>query len=103
MQIKSKFQLNTFRVLGFVVMSMLLLFNPTNIWGCELHQCREIFMTKKEMNKVNHMINGNITKPKVKLSKKIKILHLDKGIKFLTNSNELINDLILGKTRTFLP
>ena len=94
MQIKSKFQLNTFRVLGFVVTSMLLLFNPTNIWGCELHQCRERFMTKKEINKVNHMINGNITKPKVKIFKKLKILHLNKGSKFLTNSNELINDLI---------
>ena len=41
-----------------------------------------------------HIEAGNISKPKEKIIKNLKILHLNKGSKFLSNSNELINDLI---------
>ena len=52
-------------------------------------------MSKVEINKINHILNGNIVQKKPKIMKKLKILHLNKGSKFLSNSNELINDLIL--------
>ena len=51
-------------------------------------------MSKININKINHILNGNITTNRPKIIKKLKILHLNKGSKFLSNSNELINDLI---------
>ena len=52
-------------------------------------------MTKRQINKATHIRNGNIKDPKVKIVKKLKILHLNKGSKFLTNYNELINEFII--------
>ena len=51
--------------------------------------------SKVKINKINHILNGNIVQKTPKVIKKLKILHLNKGSKFLTNSNELVNNLIL--------
>ena len=52
-------------------------------------------LTKRKINKLNHIENGNIGHKKPKIIKKFKIVHLNKGSKFLTNSNELLNELII--------
>ena len=70
-------------------------FNPINNWGGRFGYLSSSWLTKKQINKVNHIMNGNIARNKPKIFKKLKVLHLNKGSKFLTNSNELINDLII--------
>ena len=52
-------------------------------------------LSKIKINKLNHIKNGNIGHRKPKIIKKLKILHLNKGSKYLTNSNELLNELII--------
>ena len=63
-------------------------FNPTCTAG-------GWYLTMRQINKLNKVKNGNIAKNRPKVIKKLKILHLNKCSKFLTNSNELINDLII--------
>ena len=70
-------------------------FNPFSNRGGRSCNYRGGIMTKKLLNKLKHCENGNICQKKPKPIKKLKILHLNKGSKFLTNSNDMINDLII--------
>ena len=63
--------------------------NPMMKQGGKLGNLLEWRLTKKQVNKIKHCENGNIGLKKEKNIKKLKILHLNKGSKFLTNSNEL--------------
>ena len=74
-------------------MTTIKIFNPIK-WGARTCNCSGWGLTKIQINKLNHIKNGNIFQNRPKIIKKLKILHLNKGSKFLTNSNELINDLI---------
>ena len=72
--------------------------NPFSNRGGVLVTFVQWHITKKQINKLKHCENGNISQnKKPKIIKKLKILHLNKGSKFLTNSNELVNELILGE------
>merc|ERR1711954_237213 len=68
--------------------------NSIRMGGCNVPINIGFKSSKKQINKQKHTENGNISQPKIKIVKKLKILHLNKGSKFLKNSNELINDLI---------
>ena len=69
--------------------------NPISIrGGCKSSKLRW-HVNKNELNKLNHSKNGNISKEKPKIIKNLKVLHLNKGSKYLSNTDELINDLII--------
>ena len=73
----------------------MLLFKPPLCNILNLNGASCWWVSRKQLNKKMHSENGNIGQKFKKRVKSLKILHLNKGSKFLTNSNELINDLII--------
>ena len=69
--------------------------NPLLIEGGKESTELRLNFDNKYLNKIKHIENGNIRQQKTKVIKNLKILHLNKGSKFLSNSNKLINDLII--------
>ena len=63
--------------------------NPICIRGGRSNKTSNWYLTIRQINKVNKIENGNIGKNRPSVIKKLKILHLNKGSKFLANSNEL--------------
>ena len=76
-------------------------FNPTYEGRGAIFNSQGSFLTKKQINKIKHTENGNIGLKKKKVIKNLKILHLNKGSKFLVNSNEMINKLIIEEDPEF--
>ena len=72
-------------------------FNYLFTKGNNLNYFPSLYLTKKQINKLNHIETGNIGQKRPKTIKKLKILHLNKSSKFMTNSNDLINDLMINE------